>query len=319
MERRYAKARRRSAPPAMRATSRIRRRPGRRDRRGRRPGPSATPWPPPPRRSPAPAAAPRRRPPPSGPSRAKVLARRRRTTTVLFLAFTVGAIVAAVGGIAFLWAPALPALLLTAYIVYLRARSGGASPSPWTSARRRRQRSDCGKAEPALTRRPTSRPPPTTPPTVALTPPRGRPRAAPPRGPRAHRGPPRPRRADRPRRVGRPAARTRPPAPRVRQLGAGARTAPDVRHRPGRPARDQPRRPGSRRRLELRPLQRRPRPGPAARHPSRTARPPPAAAPAAAPRSSTSTRTRTARGRRTSDSPRLTSTGSDFRAPRPRC
>ncbi|MFE0376357.1 hypothetical protein ACFW1M_12375 [Streptomyces inhibens] len=54
--------------------------------------------------------------------RAKVLARRRRTITVLFLAFTVGAVVAAVGGIPFLWAPALPALLLTAYIIYLRAQ-----------------------------------------------------------------------------------------------------------------------------------------------------------------------------------------------------
>ncbi|MFF4283043.1 hypothetical protein ACFY0Z_30205 [Streptomyces kronopolitis] len=54
--------------------------------------------------------------------RAKVLARRRRTTTLLFLAFTVGAVVAAVGGMPFLWAPALPALLLTAYIVYLRTQ-----------------------------------------------------------------------------------------------------------------------------------------------------------------------------------------------------
>ncbi|GAO09636.1 hypothetical protein TPA0598_05_03580 [Streptomyces lydicamycinicus] len=54
--------------------------------------------------------------------RAKVLARRRRTTTILFLTFTVGAIVAAVGGLPFLWAPALPALLLTAYIIYLRAQ-----------------------------------------------------------------------------------------------------------------------------------------------------------------------------------------------------
>ncbi|MFE6739129.1 divisome protein SepX/GlpR [Streptomyces tubercidicus] len=54
--------------------------------------------------------------------RAKVLARRRRTTTILFLTFTVGAVVAAVGGIPFLWAPALPALLLTAYIIYLRAQ-----------------------------------------------------------------------------------------------------------------------------------------------------------------------------------------------------
>ncbi|WP_238783114.1 divisome protein SepX/GlpR [Streptomyces monomycini] len=54
--------------------------------------------------------------------RAKVLARRRRTTTVLFLAFTVGTVVAAVGGLAFLWAPAIPAILLSAYIVYLRAQ-----------------------------------------------------------------------------------------------------------------------------------------------------------------------------------------------------
>ncbi|MFF4604456.1 gephyrin-like molybdotransferase receptor GlpR [Streptomyces sp. NPDC001339] len=54
--------------------------------------------------------------------RAKVLARRRRTITVLFLAFTAGAVVAAVGGLPFLWAPALPALLLTAYIMYLRAQ-----------------------------------------------------------------------------------------------------------------------------------------------------------------------------------------------------
>ncbi|MEE4423116.1 hypothetical protein [Streptomyces bugieae] len=54
--------------------------------------------------------------------RAKVLARRRRTITILFLTFTTGAIVAAVGGTPFLWAPALPAALLTAYIIYLRAQ-----------------------------------------------------------------------------------------------------------------------------------------------------------------------------------------------------
>lgn len=54
--------------------------------------------------------------------RAKVLARRRRTITVLFFAFTAGAIAAAVGGLPFFWAPALPAVLLTAYIVYLRAQ-----------------------------------------------------------------------------------------------------------------------------------------------------------------------------------------------------
>lgn len=52
--------------------------------------------------------------------RAKVLARRRRTTTLLFLGFTVTAIVAAVGGIALLWAPAIPAVLLTVYIGQMR-------------------------------------------------------------------------------------------------------------------------------------------------------------------------------------------------------
>lgn len=54
--------------------------------------------------------------------RAKVLARRRRTTMVLFLAFTAGTIVAAVGGLAFLWAPAAPGLLLSTYIVHLRVQ-----------------------------------------------------------------------------------------------------------------------------------------------------------------------------------------------------
>jgi hypothetical protein len=54
--------------------------------------------------------------------RAKVLARRRRTTMVLFLAFTAGAIVAAVGGLAFLWAPVLPGALLSTYIVHLRVQ-----------------------------------------------------------------------------------------------------------------------------------------------------------------------------------------------------
>ncbi|MGW7261979.1 hypothetical protein [Streptomyces sp. NPDC054842] len=54
--------------------------------------------------------------------RLKVLARRRRTTVMLFLAFTLGAIVAAVGGLAFLWAPGVPAVLLSGYIAYLRAQ-----------------------------------------------------------------------------------------------------------------------------------------------------------------------------------------------------
>ncbi|KUN78482.1 gephyrin-like molybdotransferase receptor GlpR [Streptomyces griseoruber] len=54
--------------------------------------------------------------------RSKALARRRRTTILLFLAFTLGAIVAAVGGLAFLWAPGVPAVLLSGYIAYLRAQ-----------------------------------------------------------------------------------------------------------------------------------------------------------------------------------------------------
>ncbi|MFE4328757.1 gephyrin-like molybdotransferase receptor GlpR [Streptomyces sp. NPDC056831] len=54
--------------------------------------------------------------------RLQVLARRRRTTVVLFLAFTLGAVVAAVGGLGFLWAPAVPAVLLSTYIVHLRAQ-----------------------------------------------------------------------------------------------------------------------------------------------------------------------------------------------------
>ncbi|MFJ8542804.1 gephyrin-like molybdotransferase receptor GlpR [Streptomyces sp. NPDC093586] len=54
--------------------------------------------------------------------RMKVLARRRRTTVMLFLAFTLGSVVAAVGGLAFLWVPGVPAVLLSAYIAYLRSQ-----------------------------------------------------------------------------------------------------------------------------------------------------------------------------------------------------
>ncbi|MFD9409117.1 hypothetical protein ACFWBN_19135 [Streptomyces sp. NPDC059989] len=54
--------------------------------------------------------------------RLQVLARRRRTTALLFLLFTLGAVVAAVGGLSFLWAPAVPALLLSTYIVHLRVQ-----------------------------------------------------------------------------------------------------------------------------------------------------------------------------------------------------
>ncbi|MGW4020988.1 divisome protein SepX/GlpR [Streptomyces sp. NPDC005009] len=54
--------------------------------------------------------------------RSKALARRRRTTTMLFAAFTLGAVVAAIGGLTFLWAPGVPAVLLSAYIAYLRSQ-----------------------------------------------------------------------------------------------------------------------------------------------------------------------------------------------------
>ncbi|WP_369271615.1 gephyrin-like molybdotransferase receptor GlpR [Streptomyces sp. R11] len=82
------------------------------------PGPKARKRVPAPRRAPSAseeAAAARAR-------RLKVLARRRRTTVVLFLAFTLGAIVAAVGGLAFLWAPGVPAVTLSGYIAYLRSQ-----------------------------------------------------------------------------------------------------------------------------------------------------------------------------------------------------
>ncbi|MFE9425159.1 hypothetical protein ACFYNO_19535 [Kitasatospora sp. NPDC006697] len=52
--------------------------------------------------------------------RARVLARRRRMVTLLFAAFALGAVIAAVAGVAFLWVPALPAALLTLYIGHLR-------------------------------------------------------------------------------------------------------------------------------------------------------------------------------------------------------
>ncbi|WP_329121463.1 divisome protein SepX/GlpR [Streptomyces sp. NBC_01465] len=54
--------------------------------------------------------------------RTKALARRRRTTVLLFAAFSLGAIVAAVGGLRFLWAPGIPAALLSTYIVHLRTQ-----------------------------------------------------------------------------------------------------------------------------------------------------------------------------------------------------
>ncbi|MCF3965314.1 hypothetical protein, partial [Streptomyces fuscigenes] len=67
-----------------------------------------------------------RRRPPAGDSatrarRSKVLARRRRMTVLLFVAFTAGAVAAAIGGLDLLWAPAVPAVLLSIYIAHLRS------------------------------------------------------------------------------------------------------------------------------------------------------------------------------------------------------
>ncbi|MFF0476796.1 gephyrin-like molybdotransferase receptor GlpR [Streptomyces sp. NPDC004284] len=120
------------------------------------PGPEPVPDPAPAR--PAPGAAERAR-------RGKVLARRRRVTTLLFAAFTLGAVVAAVGGVAFLWAPALPALLLSAYIVHLRIQE-----------RRRfvyvmdRRRAEAAAARLRESRRPTPTPEPEADPAPAVTP-----------------------------------------------------------------------------------------------------------------------------------------------------
>ncbi|MEO3765580.1 gephyrin-like molybdotransferase receptor GlpR, partial [Streptomyces sp. B5E4] len=55
-------------------------------------------------------------------ARARVLARRRRTLTLLFVALTVGAVAASVGGPRFLWAVVVPVLLLTAYVVRVRTQ-----------------------------------------------------------------------------------------------------------------------------------------------------------------------------------------------------
>ncbi len=53
-------------------------------------------------------------------ARAKVLVRRRRTTMVLFLAFTLGGVFALSAGPGLLWVPAVPAVLLLAYVVHVR-------------------------------------------------------------------------------------------------------------------------------------------------------------------------------------------------------
>ncbi|MEZ0091569.1 hypothetical protein [Streptacidiphilus sp. EB129] len=62
-------------------------------------------------------------PPPGGADsqrRAALLARRRRMVILLFAAFTVGMVIAAVGGVRLLWAPAVPAVLFSLYISHMR-------------------------------------------------------------------------------------------------------------------------------------------------------------------------------------------------------
>ncbi|MFE2559820.1 gephyrin-like molybdotransferase receptor GlpR [Streptomyces sp. NPDC059352] len=124
------------------------------------PRPEPEPEPEPAPAASAPAAAPAAARPATGAAaerarRGKVLARRRRTTTLLFAGFTLGAVVAAVGGVPFLWAPAVPALLLSAYIVHLRVQE-----------RRRfvyvmdRRRAEAAAARLRESRRPTPTPEP---------------------------------------------------------------------------------------------------------------------------------------------------------------
>jgi hypothetical protein len=94
---------------------------------------------------------------PAKTGRAKVLARRRRTTTMLFLAFTAGMIVAAVGGLAFLWAPAVPAVLLTFYIAHLRHHERRRFEIK-LDRRRAAQVDECLREHPAYGRKPSPEP-----------------------------------------------------------------------------------------------------------------------------------------------------------------
>ncbi|OPC81608.1 hypothetical protein B4N89_12200 [Embleya scabrispora] len=54
--------------------------------------------------------------------RAALLTRRRRVIASLFAGFTAGAILAGVAGLAWVWVPAVPGVLLSAYIVHLRVQ-----------------------------------------------------------------------------------------------------------------------------------------------------------------------------------------------------
>ncbi|MEV7214026.1 gephyrin-like molybdotransferase receptor GlpR [Kitasatospora cineracea] len=107
--------------------------------------------------------------------RARLLARRRRMVTMLFLAFALGAVVAAVTGFAFLWVPAVPGVLLTLYIGHLRRLERQRYEVKFDRTRaaqaaerlreRERERAARPAAEPAATR-----PAPTPEPTVATDP-----------------------------------------------------------------------------------------------------------------------------------------------------
>ncbi|MQS09841.1 divisome protein SepX/GlpR, partial [Streptomyces alkaliphilus] len=55
-------------------------------------------------------------------ARARVLARRRRTTMVLLTCFALGGVVTAAAGRAWIWVPAVPAVLLIAYLRRVRAQ-----------------------------------------------------------------------------------------------------------------------------------------------------------------------------------------------------
>ncbi|WP_406091930.1 hypothetical protein [Kitasatospora purpeofusca] len=127
------------------------------------------------------APAPARPAPQGGPERrARLLARRRRMVTALFLAFALGAVVAAVAGLAFLWVPAVPAALLTLYIGHLRRleRQRYAVKLDRTRAaqaaerlrKREQQRAEAGRAAAAPAPVPAAAPEPRTP-----APGRGRP------------------------------------------------------------------------------------------------------------------------------------------------
>jgi hypothetical protein len=126
--------------------------------------------------------------------RAALLTRRRRVIASLFATFTAGAIVAGVGGLAWLWLPAVPGVLLSAYIVHLRIQerrryeaglrrlgrpaSKSSTPVHGTSTAESRRRAKTREADD--TSSPEPRTPRPTPPADNAEPRQARPRQAPP-------------------------------------------------------------------------------------------------------------------------------------------